>query len=109
MGIVLANDDDPNISNAQQANALMNMLWKTLSTSYVANNAAAGYGTFTDFEEHPFGSVDEMNKWVLNPDHAEEALCFGLSWGTFDETTNTYDLQVRYGIDFQIPTTVGNQ
>lgn len=100
MGIVTASDGDPNISNAQQANLLINKLWKTLSASYIANNEAAGYGTFTDFEEHPFGSVSEMKKWVLNPDHSEEALCFGLSWNAFDEDTNTYDLQVHYGVDF---------
>ena len=80
------------------ANSILHTLYEEISDAYVENNAEDGIPYLTDFEAKYFKSIDEMNKYAVNPSNIEDMFCFALHWNRFDTETNQFDLQIRYGL-----------
>ena len=47
-----------------------------------------------------FNSWDDLESYVKKPDYRNNAMCFAISWSTFDTTTHTYSLDISHNFGF---------
>ena len=105
IGLIYASENDEKITNAVLANEILDEVFTSISESYYKNNEKAGKYEAKYFGRQVFSSDKELNRHVLAPDYASNQICFAMTWIEFNEETDTYNMDLRYVLNTQIPST----